>query len=49
MFDASTRTVTSTPVGWKLTNYLVLAPNNLPVEGWDEFKGYLGGETEASE
>ncbi len=48
-FDATTRTVTSTPVGWKLTNYLALAPNNRPVEGWDELKGYLGGETAASE
>ncbi|HEY1652209.1 MAG TPA: hypothetical protein VGG09_10040 [Acidimicrobiales bacterium] len=48
-FDATTRTVTATPVGWTLSNYLALAPNNRPVEGWDEFKGYLGGETEASE
>lgn len=49
VFDASTRTLTATPVGWTLSNYLALAPNNRPVEGWDEFKGYLGGETAASE
>ncbi|HWD54190.1 MAG TPA: hypothetical protein VG346_03670 [Acidimicrobiales bacterium] len=48
-FDAQTRTVMATPVGWTLSNYLALAPNNRPVEGWDEFKGYLGGETQASE
>ncbi|HWF17347.1 MAG TPA: hypothetical protein VG244_14275 [Acidimicrobiales bacterium] len=48
-FDAPTRTLTATPVGWTLSNYLALAPNNRPVEGWDEFKGYLGSETEASE
>ena len=49
VFDASTRTLTATPVGWTLSNYLVFAPSNRPVEGWDEFKGYLGGETAASE
>jgi hypothetical protein len=48
-FDAPTRTLSATPVGWTLSNYLALAPNNRPVEGWDEFKGYLGSETEASE
>jgi hypothetical protein len=48
-FDPSTRTLTGTPVGWGLTQYLALAPGNRPVEGWDEFKGYLGGETQASE
>ena len=49
VFDASTRMLTATPVGWTLSNYLALAPGNRPVEGWDEFKGYLGGETAASE
>ena len=49
VFDATTRTLTATPVGWTLSSYLALAPNNRPVEGWDEFKGYLGGETAASE
>jgi hypothetical protein len=49
VFDPSTRTLTGTPVGWTLSQYLALAPGNRPVEGWDEFKGYLGGETVASE
>ena len=48
-FDPATRTLTTTPVGWTLSSYLALAPDNRPVEGWDEFKGYLGGETRASE
>lgn len=48
-FNSTTRTLTGTPVGWTLSSYLALAPNNQPVEGWDEFKGYLGGETQASE
>jgi hypothetical protein len=48
-FDPATRTLTATPVGWTLSRYLALAPSNRPVEGWDEFKGYLGGETQASE
>jgi hypothetical protein len=48
-FDPKTRTLTGTPVGWSLSQYLALAPNNRPVEGWDEFKGYLDGETQASE
>jgi hypothetical protein len=49
VFDATTGTVTATPVGWTLTQYLTLAPNNRPVEGWDEFKGYQGGVKTASE
>jgi hypothetical protein len=48
VFDAAAGTVTSTPVGWTLTQYLALAPNNRPVEGWKEFKGYLDGETAAT-
>jgi hypothetical protein len=46
-FDPKTRTLIGTPVGWKLSSYLALAPGNRPVEGWDEFKGYLDGETQA--
>jgi hypothetical protein len=46
-FDRTTRTLIGTPVGWKLSSYLALAPNHQPVEGWDEFKGYLDGETQA--
>jgi hypothetical protein len=45
VFDATTRTITSIPVGWTNSQYLALAPNNMPVEGWDEFKGYLDGES----
>jgi hypothetical protein len=48
-FDPATRTLTGAPVGWTQSSYLALAPNKRPVEGWDEFKGYLGGETQASE
>jgi hypothetical protein len=48
-FDPTTRTLVATPVGWTQSSYLALAPNNRPVEGWDEFKGYLGGETQATE
>lgn len=49
VFDAATGSLTATPVGWTLSQYLALAPGDGPVEGWDEFKGYLGGETQASE
>jgi hypothetical protein len=48
VFDPTTRTLSGTPVGWTLSQYLALAPSNRPVEGWDEFKGYLGGITEAT-
>ena len=48
VYDSATRTLSQTPVGWTQSQYLVLAPSNRPVEGWDEFKGYLGGVTEAS-
>jgi hypothetical protein len=47
--DPATRTLTKTPVGWTISNYLTLAPNHRPVEGWDEFKGYLGNELKAQE
>ena len=49
VFDPTTTGLTSTPVGWQLTQYLALAPNQRPVEGWDEFKGYLGGISQVSE
>jgi hypothetical protein len=49
VFNPATRTLTGTPVGWTLSQYLALAPGRQPVEGWDEFKGYLGGETQATE
>src|SRR5579872_4138590 len=35
VFNSSTRTLSKTPVGWTLSQYLVLAPANRPVEGWD--------------
>jgi hypothetical protein len=49
MFDSSTNALNGTPVGWQLTQYLALAPNQRPVENWDEFKGYLGGISQVSE
>jgi hypothetical protein len=49
VYDPTTKGLSQTPVGWTLSQYLVLAPSNRPVEGWDEFKGYLGGVTQASE
>jgi hypothetical protein len=49
VFDPATNGLTATPVGWKLTQYMALAPNQRPVEGWDEFKGYLGGISKVSE
>ncbi len=48
VFDPTTASITATPVGWTLSNYLVLAPGQRPVEGWDELKGYLDGETSAA-
>jgi hypothetical protein len=48
VFNATTRTVGSTPVGWGLSQYQV-ASGFQPVEGWNELKGYLGGVTQASE
>jgi hypothetical protein len=49
VFDPATQGLKATPVGWQLTQYMALAPNQRPVEGWDEFKGYLGGITQVSE
>jgi hypothetical protein len=48
VFDPTTRTLTSTPVGWTISRYLAVAPSTRPVEGWDEFKGYLGGVSKVS-
>lgn len=48
VFDAKTRTLTATPVGWTISQYLSIAPRTRPVEGWDEFKGYLGGVSKVS-
>jgi hypothetical protein len=43
VFDPATKTVSSRPVGWDLTNYM---PGRLtPADGWDEFKGYFEGRT----
>ena len=49
VLDPTTRTLRGTPVGWRITQYLAAAPNQRPVEGWDEFKGYLGGISKVSE
>ena len=48
VFNPSSRTVTATPVGWQLSQYQVNSGYQ-PVEGWNEFKGYLGGVTQATE
>jgi hypothetical protein len=49
VFDPTTNGLKATPVGWQLTRYMAPAPNQRPVEGWDEFKGYLGGISQVSE
>ena len=43
VFDRSTRTLESTPVGWGLTGYGGAS------DGWDELKGYYQGRTEVSD
>jgi hypothetical protein len=43
VFDAGTRELTGTPVGWTLTGYGGVS------DGWDEFKGYYQGRTEVSD
>lgn len=48
VFDATTRSLTATPVGWTLSHYLATAPGQRPVEGWNESKEYLDGETSAT-
>jgi len=47
-FDTTTRQLTGVPVGWRTSNYLV-DTNFVPVEGWDEFQGYIGNITQVSE
>jgi len=49
VFDPTTKALVGTPVGWQLSQYMASAPNQRPVEGWDEFKGYLGGISKVSE
>ena len=44
-FDPATRKLTGRPVGWELTGY---QPNG-PVEGWDEFIGYLENRKQVTE
>lgn len=40
-FDRTTGTVSRRPIGWDLSNF---SPGNqVPVDGWDEFKGYHRG------
>lgn len=46
-FDANTRTVNGVPVGWRLSNYLAEV-GFVPVNGWNEFRGYFQGRTEVS-
>lgn len=41
-FDAATRSVPSTPVGWELSGYTG------PRDGWDEFIGYYQDRTEVA-
>lgn len=43
VFDASSRTLTGTPVGWQLTGYGGAS------DGWDELLGYYQGRTEVSD
>jgi len=47
-FDPTTRQLTGVPVGWRTSNYLV-DTNFVPVEGWDEFQGYIGNIRQVSE
>jgi hypothetical protein len=41
VFDPATKTVSSRPVGWDLTNYM--PGRTTPADGWDEFIGYFEG------
>jgi hypothetical protein len=47
-FDPTTRQLNGVPVGWRTSNYLV-DTNFVPVEGWDEFQGYIGNIRQVSE
>lgn len=42
-FNAETRNVEGTPVGWELSGY------DGPADGWPEFIGYYGGRTSVEE
>jgi len=44
VFDSSTRSLRSKPVGWQISGY---QPNG-PVQGWDEFKGYWQGRRQVT-
>jgi hypothetical protein len=48
VLNPETRTLTGTPVGWSLTNYLA-ETGFQPVEGWNDFKGYYQNRTEVTE
>lgn len=41
VFDKATKTATSRPVGWDLSNYM--PGRTTPADGWNEFKGYYQG------
>jgi hypothetical protein len=41
VFDPQTKTVSSRPVGWDLSNYM--PGRTTPADGWDEFIGYFQG------
>src|SRR3954454_1763492 len=41
VYDPATKTVSSRPVGWDLTNYM--PGRTTPADGWDEFLGYFEG------
>jgi hypothetical protein len=41
VYDPNTKTVSSRPVGWDLSNYM--PGRTTPADGWDEFIGYFQG------
>jgi hypothetical protein len=41
VYDPATKTVSSRPVGWDLSNYM--PGRTTPADGWDEFLGYFQG------
>lgn len=43
VFDAGSKTLKSRPIGWDHTGFQ--DDRLVPVEGWDEFIGFLGGRT----
>ena len=45
MYDAATKRLTATPVGWRLSGYFP-PPGS---DGWDDFKGYYQGRQEVSD